>query len=76
MSTRNIPLKQINKNIWEIPKDYRPYMRVPARIIANEVLLKDIYKDQTLIQAVNVCSLPGIKKFSVTLPDSGEDVLY
>ncbi len=70
MSVKDIPLKQINKNIWEIPKDFRPYMRVPARIIANEFLIKDIYKDQTLIQAANVTSLPGIKKFSVTLPDS------
>jgi len=70
LSTRNIPLKQINKNIWEIPKEFKPYMRVPARIIANEVLIKDLYKDQTLIQAANVSSLPGIKKYSVTLPDS------
>lgn len=70
MSTKNIPLNQIGKNIWEIPKDFKPYMRVPARIIINETLLKDLYKDQTLIQAANVTSLPGIKKFSVTLPDS------
>jgi tRNA-splicing ligase RtcB len=70
LSTKNIPLKQISKNIWEIPKDFRPYMRVPARIIANDYLMKDIHKDQTLIQAANVTSLPGIKKFSVTLPDT------
>jgi tRNA-splicing ligase RtcB len=70
LSTRNIPLNQISKNIWEIPKEFKPYMRVPARIIANETLLKDLYKDQTLIQAANVSSLPGIKKYSVTLPDS------
>jgi tRNA-splicing ligase RtcB len=70
LSVKDIPLKQINKNIWEIPKDFRPYMRVPARIIANEFLIKDIYKDKTLIQAANITSLPGIKKFSVTLPDS------
>jgi len=70
LNPKDIPLKQISKNIWEIPKDFKPYMRVPARIIANEVLIKDIFRDQTLVQASNVASLPGIQKFSVTLPDS------
>lgn len=70
MNPKDIPLNRINNNIWEIPKDFRPYMRVPARIIANEVLMKDIHKDETLIQAANVTSLPGIYKYSVTLPDT------
>ena len=69
MSSAKIPLKRIDKYIWEIPKDYRPGMRVPARIYADEQLLEKMKADLTLVQAANVAHLPGIYKFAIVLPD-------
>jgi tRNA-splicing ligase RtcB len=44
-------------------------MRVPARIFADKVLLSKMLEDLTIVQAVNVAYLPGIQKWSITLPD-------
>ena len=63
------PLKKIQECVWEIPQTYKPCMRVPARIFANEVLLEKMKIDATLEQAANVACLPGIYKYSITLPD-------
>jgi tRNA-splicing ligase RtcB len=62
-------IKQIDDVRWEIPKDHRPGMRVPARIYADAELLREIKRDLTLEQAVNVSFLKGIYKYSITLPD-------
>jgi tRNA-splicing ligase RtcB len=35
-------------------------MRVPARVYANEIMIGDILDDTSLLQLVNVASLPGI----------------
>ncbi|MEM1538295.1 MAG: RtcB family protein [Candidatus Nezhaarchaeales archaeon] len=64
-----IPLKKIDVFTWEIPQTYKPGMRVPARIYADEQLLKKMIEDLTLQQAANVAHLPGIYKWSITLPD-------
>ncbi len=61
-------LKKINEFIWEIEKEGN--MRVPARIFASELLLKNIKKDKTLQQAVNVATLNGILKHSLAMPDA------
>jgi len=63
------PLRRIDEVRWEIPKEYRPYMAVPARIYADEGMLREMGKDLTLEQAANVASLRGIYKYSITLPD-------
>ncbi len=63
------PLKRISPYIWEIPQKYKPGMRVPARIFADEVLLEKMKQDMTLEQAANVAHLPGIYKYSIVLPD-------
>jgi len=63
------PLRRIDEVRWEIPKEYRPYMAVPARIYADEEMLREMGKDLTLEQAANVASLQGIYKYSITLPD-------
>ncbi|MBT8210149.1 MAG: RtcB family protein [Eudoraea sp.] len=47
-------------------------MRVPARILASETLLDAIMEDRSLIQLVNVASLPGIKGASMVMPDVHE----
>ncbi|MEM1722276.1 MAG: RtcB family protein [Candidatus Jordarchaeales archaeon] len=65
-----VPLKKRSNLIWEIPKDAKKCMRVPAIIFANEELLDGMKKDQTLVQAMNVACLPGIQKNSIALPDA------
>jgi tRNA-splicing ligase RtcB len=69
MTSTNIPLKKIGDNIWEIPKSFNPNMNVPCRIYADESLLDKMKQDLTLQQCVNVAQLPGILKFSITMPD-------
>ncbi len=63
------PIKAVDELRWEIPKDYKPGMLVPARIYADEAMLNDMRRDMTLEQSANVCFLQGICKYAVTLPD-------
>lgn len=63
------PLDKINDYTWEVPKAFSKHMNVPARIYADQKLLQAIKRDETLTQAVNITQLPGIYKYSVTLPD-------
>jgi tRNA-splicing ligase RtcB len=65
-------LEKINDYIWEIPKNFRDNMRVPVRIFASEKMLNDILRDESLTQAVNVATLPGIQKHSLVMPDIHE----
>jgi tRNA-splicing ligase RtcB (3'-phosphate/5'-hydroxy nucleic acid ligase) len=60
-------LKQINENLWEIPKSSG--MRVPGRIYANQELIEAILKDDSIKQVQNVAHLPGIVKYSLAMPD-------
>jgi len=64
-----IKLKKVEDNIWEIPKTFKPGMNVPGRVYADETLLQKMSEDLTLTQCVNVAQLPGILKFSITMPD-------
>jgi len=64
-----IKLEKIDDYRWRIPKSYKPGMRVPGIIYADEKLLKDIYKDKALEQVANVAFLPGIVKASLAMPD-------
>jgi tRNA-splicing ligase RtcB len=68
----NVPLIKVSENIWEIPMNYSPEMRVPVRVYANEELLTKMRSDRTLWQASNVAKLPGIKKFAIVMPDGHE----
>lgn len=61
-------LKKISENIYEIPKQGE--MKVPGRIYASEAILKDIKKDKTLQQVMNVATLPGIINQSIALSDA------
>ena len=58
--------------LWEIPQTFRPQMLVPARVIASETLLDAIMEDRSLVQLVNVASLPGIIGASLVMPDVHE----
>ncbi len=62
-------LVQIDEFLWEIPKGYRPDMRVPARVYASEALLDAILGDKSIEQLVNVATLPGIQKYALAMPD-------
>lgn len=65
-------LIKVDDYIWEIPKTFRDDMKVPVRVFASEKLLEDILKDESLSQAVNVATLPGIRKWSLVMPDIHE----
>ncbi len=69
MRTMQFPIDKISDNIWEVPVAFSKYMRVPARIYADSQLLSAMKGDETLTQAVNIAQLPGILKYSITLPD-------
>ncbi len=58
--------------LWEIPKTFKPGMRVPAQVIAEEALLDAIMDDRSLQQLVNVTFLPGILKAAFVMPDVHE----
>ena len=67
----SVPLERIDKYTWRIPK-YKHGMRVPGIIFADEELLEKMKTDRTLEQCANVAHLPGIYKYSITLPDGHE----
>ena len=61
-------LKKINDVTWKIKKEGQ--MKVPVVIFASEKLLKKIKQDETIKQAVNVASLPGVLENVVVCPDA------
>jgi len=63
------PLEKIDDYRWRIPKTYKPGMRVPGIIYADEKLLKDIKQDKAAEQVANVAFLPGIVNASLAMPD-------
>lgn len=67
MSALNIPLKQLDAWRWRIPKTGS--MRVDGMVYADEKMIQDIRRDQSLQQVVNVAALPGIRGASMAMPD-------
>ena len=65
-------LERIADYLWEIPRSYRPDMRVPARVYATERMLDAILSDRSLEQLVNVATLPGIQRHALVMPDVHE----
>jgi tRNA-splicing ligase RtcB len=59
---------RVSDTIWEIPASYKEGMRVPARIFANEKLLRDMDAG-VFDQVTNVATLPGILKYAYCMPD-------
>ena len=66
------PSVRLNPNLVEIPITAREDMRVPARVWADEGLWKQISRDRTLNQLVNVSTLPGIAGTAQAMPDAHE----
>jgi len=65
-------LIKISDYIWEIPKEFRDDMQVPARVFADEKMLDDILEDKSLWQLTNVTTLPGICGYALAMPDVHE----
>jgi tRNA-splicing ligase RtcB len=52
---------------WIIPMKGK--MNVPGKVFADEAMMADIRKDQSLQQVVNVAALPGIQENAMAMPD-------
>jgi len=61
-------LKKIGPCLYELPKEARPGMNVPAWLFLSEKLLEQV-EEGAIEQIANVAFLPGIHKHSVALPD-------
>jgi tRNA-splicing ligase RtcB len=58
----------LREDVWEIPREAKPGMRVPARIYASATLLDQM--DQGVFEQVtNVACLPGIVGAALCMPD-------
>lgn len=69
--SEKVPIEKVNDYTWRIPQ-YKPGMLVPGVVFANRDLLEKMQTDRTLEQCANVAHLPGIYKYSITLPDGHE----
>jgi tRNA-splicing ligase RtcB len=61
-------LKKIGLCLYELPKEAKPGMKVPAWLFLSDRLLKEV-EEGAIEQAANVAFLPGIYKHSIALPD-------
>jgi tRNA-splicing ligase RtcB len=52
---------------WIIPKEGK--MRTEGLVFADDKIMRDIQKDQSLLQVANVATLPGIVGKSMAMPD-------
>ena len=62
-------MKRVEEYVYEIPKSFRPDMRVPARLYADEVLLEAALGDRSMEQLINTATLPGVVKYTLAMPD-------
>jgi len=61
--------RKVEEYVYEIPKEFRPDMRVPARLYADEELLETALRDRSVEQLVNTATLPGVVKYTLAMPD-------
>jgi tRNA-splicing ligase RtcB len=62
-------LEKIDDYRWRIPRDQRLGMLTDVRVYASRAILDKIAQDQSLEQAANVATLPGIVGSSLAMPD-------
>ncbi len=62
-------LVRISDYEWEIPPSFRKDMRGPVRLFATRRLLEQIAEDQSLQQAINATTLPGLVGAVIVMPD-------
>ena len=68
----NHVIEKLNEFEFKINVDDSKRMNVPVTIYADDNLILKMSEDRTLDQAVNVSTLPGVKKHVVVLPDGHE----
>ncbi len=68
----NHVIEKLNEFEFKINVDNSKRMNVPVTIYADDNLILKMSEDRTLDQAVNVSTLPGVKKHVVVLPDGHE----
>jgi len=61
--------KRVDAYTWELPRDFRDDMRVPARLFGDEELFDAAFGDRTVEQLTNTATLPGIVKCAMAMPD-------
>ncbi|MBI4511215.1 MAG: RtcB family protein [Deltaproteobacteria bacterium] len=64
--------REIAPFVYEISRDQRPDMRVPARIFADQGLLAEMSRDRSIEQLMNVATLPGVFRAALGMPDMHE----
>ena len=62
-------VERVGPFLWRIPQDAGKGMRVPALIVADEVLMAHIRTEASLAQLANGATLPGIVKAAMAMPD-------
>jgi tRNA-splicing ligase RtcB (3'-phosphate/5'-hydroxy nucleic acid ligase) len=62
-------IHKIDDYRWLIPRGTKPGMLTDALIYIDENMLRDVVKDLSLEQAINVAMLPGIVGRSLAMPD-------
>ncbi|HHT9104409.1 MAG TPA: RtcB family protein [Candidatus Wujingus californicus] len=60
-------IQKIDAYRWRIPREGK--MRVDGIVYADEHMLQEIQKDESLQQVINVSYLPGIVSHSLAMPD-------
>lgn len=66
---RKQDFRRISDVLWEVPKEYRSDMTVPARLYATERMLEEILNDRSVEQLVNSATLPGLVRYALAMPD-------
>jgi tRNA-splicing ligase RtcB len=61
--------RQVDEFIWELPREFREDMRVPARLFADAALLEEAFSTRTIDQLVNTATLRGITRYAMAMPD-------
>jgi tRNA-splicing ligase RtcB (3'-phosphate/5'-hydroxy nucleic acid ligase) len=68
MSERSpVKVQMIDEWRWRIPREGN--MRTEGLVFADEKMMREIQKDQSLVQVANVATLPGIVGKSMAMPD-------
>ena len=62
-------LQRLDENRWVLPQSYKPGMRVPGMIYADEGMMSLVAGDASVEQVANVAFLPGIVGYSMAMPD-------
>jgi tRNA-splicing ligase RtcB (3'-phosphate/5'-hydroxy nucleic acid ligase) len=62
-------LKKVGEYIYEVPKEFRHDMRVPAHFYADDDILEKALGDRSLEQLVNTATLPGVVSPALAMPD-------